>query len=714
MEKMFDWKKRYYQVHKPNRVDPKALKTLAGTKVTDCWKVVPQIGAGIVLNNAAWDLTDYFAVSMNTTVALGEAGESAPNTIWVGVDASLGEQNFRVEILADRIVITGNDERYAAQGCYYLEDMMNMAQAPIVEPGITDKHCRYSMRENHGGMEFNEYPDELLRHMAHNGLTTIHLQAKRAVEEPEYREYLNDVMQRAQNWGLDTSTYVPHIFKNTMHPDEPGAFEFYENMYGKLVEYCPLIKQLRVVGECCEFPSKDERTTGKSWRLSAPDEEKLSPGWFPCNDYYKFISLLRDVIKKHNPNVELVFWSYNWGWADEDLRLDMIRNVPTDITMMATFEMFHKEEVAPGITEESTDYTIWNIGPGNYFASESKLHKEMGRKMYSMAHTGGATWDIGIVPYLPVPQRWIQRWNAVNAAQDNWRLDGVVDAHTYGYWPGFVSEMTKQAFMTPMPDMDELLRKIIARDFGEENVDAVYKAYELFSEGITHCMPTCVDQYGPARVGPVYPLIYKTPVEMPHAPEEQGNPNFESNPIYKFSLDFWDRLRFETKEYATLASYYDAGCEILEKVIETLPENKKENAKDILGVGRMVAATARTVSHVKRFHDLKAQLGIYLDTIAIWAGGRKNQPEALPMKTVLVPTEEPVPVLLEMIEIAKKEIANTESIIPYIQRDSRLGYEQEFGYACTEEQLRWKIAHTNSVIDNELLPALQEAFSYKK
>ena len=82
MEKMFDWKKRYYQVHKPNRVDPKALETLTGTKVTDDWKVVPQVGAGIVLNNAAWDLTDYFAVSMNAKVALAEAGESAPNTIW--------------------------------------------------------------------------------------------------------------------------------------------------------------------------------------------------------------------------------------------------------------------------------------------------------------------------------------------------------------------------------------------------------------------------------------------------------------------------------------------------------------------------------------------------------------------------------------------------------------------------------------------------------
>ena len=97
MEKIFDWKKRFYQVHKPDRVDPKALETLTGTKVTDGWKVIPQPGTGVVLNNAAWDLTDYFAVSMNAKVALAEAGESTPNSVWVGVDEALGERNFRID-----------------------------------------------------------------------------------------------------------------------------------------------------------------------------------------------------------------------------------------------------------------------------------------------------------------------------------------------------------------------------------------------------------------------------------------------------------------------------------------------------------------------------------------------------------------------------------------------------------------------------------------
>ena len=56
MEQIYDWKKRLYQVHKPDRVDLKALQTLTGTKVTDGWKVIAQPNAGVVLQNAVLDI----------------------------------------------------------------------------------------------------------------------------------------------------------------------------------------------------------------------------------------------------------------------------------------------------------------------------------------------------------------------------------------------------------------------------------------------------------------------------------------------------------------------------------------------------------------------------------------------------------------------------------------------------------------------------------
>ena len=39
MEKPYEFEKLMEQVHKPNRVNPEALATLEGTKITSQWKI---------------------------------------------------------------------------------------------------------------------------------------------------------------------------------------------------------------------------------------------------------------------------------------------------------------------------------------------------------------------------------------------------------------------------------------------------------------------------------------------------------------------------------------------------------------------------------------------------------------------------------------------------------------------------------------------------
>ena len=706
MERPFDFAKRLLQVHKPNRLNSEKAATLTGTKITADWHITTAENAPKLIKNVAWDLNDYFAVSMNVTVPQTTAQGSAPNTIWIALDETLPERSFRILVTDDSISIYGSNDRAAAQGCYALEDMCNLNEAPIVAPCDKTMQMRFSPRMINSGMPSgNDLPDEHLRLMAHYGFDATMIGTRNILTDPEYCQKANEIIERAANWGLDIYSFIS--FKNTVHPDEPGAFEHYEGMHGKLVELCPNIKGLIVVGESCEFPSKDPRTTGKSWRESKEDD-KPSPGWFPCDDYAQFVTMLRDVIHKHNPNVELVFWTYNWGYEREDLRLKLLRSMPENVTLMATFEMFENIEVLPGVVENTIDYTLWCIGPGVYFSTESATAREMGRRMYSMTNTGGNTWDIGGVPYLPSPQRWIERWNAVVDAQDNMQLDGIRESHSYGFWPSIMPELAKYAFMKPMPDLNDLLRKLVIRDFGEENVEQVLSAMNLFSEGMSHCVSTNPDQWGPARVGPVYPLVFQKPELMPAGPDGRGRPNYESDIIYKFNLDLIEKLRYETKEYESMARLFDAGCDILRSVIDGMEGQKAKDAQFMLGVAAFIGNTARTIQHVKRWHDLKGQLGIYLNTKAIWPGGRKHMPDTVEAVKPLVPAEDPVPIVLEMIEIAHREIANAEATIPYVEADSRLGFNQEFEYTATAEQLRWKIEYTKRVINEELLPLLNK------
>ncbi len=704
MENYMDFEKKMLEVHKPNRVNPEALKTLTGTKITEEWKILYKKTAGIVLTNAVKDLQDYFQVSMNVSLALETGDCAGEKTIFVCVDDTLNEREFRTQV-SDRIIITGADERYAAQGCFALEDELNLNEAPIIAPCDKTRKMRFSMRTINSGRGDEQYPDEHLNMLAHAGMTAVDVYLRDALYNTQKAEDVNDLIQRAAKYGLDVYGFPNG--KNTVHPDDEGAFQHYDAIYGKLMDVCPGLKGLIVVGETCEFPSKDERTTGKPWRESLQDE-KSSPGWFPCRDYPQFVSLLRDVIRSHSPGTEIVFWTYNWGYEKQELREELLRNVPTDITLMATFEMFEEIDIAPEIREITTDYTLWQIGPGKYYSSESKIARERGIRMYSMTNTGGNTWDIGGVPYLPAPQRWIERWQAVTDTQDNLKLDGTRESHSFGFWPSFLPEMAKYAYMLPKTDMHALLDRIIIRDFGKEHVSAVRNAYALFSEGMSHCVSTNEDQYGPARVGPSYPLFYKRWELIPLCPVCGKSVNREGYPVYTYNLDRTEKLQYETQEYIQMARLFAAGCTILEGVIDKMEGSKKNDALHILQVAQYLRNNAITIHHVKRWHYLKGLLGVYVDAAPTWVGGRKNMADAKKAEKPLIPVEDKLPVVLELLEIIQAEIENAKNTIPLVEANSRLGFEKEYGYSCCKMQLEWKIEMAERTIQEELLPLLSE------
>lgn len=702
VEGYFDFEKRMVAVHKPNRVNPEARNILKGTEVTEQWKITYPESSGIVLQNAVKDLQDYFCVSMNLSLGIETAEGAAAQTIFVFVDRALPARGFRTEV-TNGIVISGVDERCAAQGCYVLEDTLNLNEAPVIEVGETTRQMRFSLRTINSGMHNESYPDAHLNMIAHAGMTAVDVYLDRMPSD-ESAEKLHDLVCRAANYGLDVYGFANFI--NTVHPDDKDAFSHYDSMYGKILERCPGLKGIIMVGECCEFPSKDPRTTGKRWRESLEDE-KSSPGWFPCSDYPQFVALLRDVIHSRSPETELVFWTYNWGYEEQSLREELLKNVPQDVTMMATFEMFEKVDIVPNIEEVTTDYTLWQIGPGNYYTSEAKIAKERGLRMYCMTNTGGNTWDIGGVPYLPAPQRWIQRWKAVVDTQENLRMDGVRESHSYGFWPSFLSELAKYAYMTPATDLDNLLQRMIIRDFGKEHLNPVLEAFALFSEGMSHCVSTNEDQYGPARVGPSYPLFYKRWELIPSCPVTGGSVNVEGFPVYTYNLDRSEKLQYETDEYLEMFKLFDAGCTILSQVVEKVQEAKREDVRHTLQVARYIRNNALTIYHVKRWHYLKGQLGVYVDAQPTWVGGRKNMVDAQKAQKPLIPVEDKRPVILELIDIANAEIENARDTIPLVEENSRLGYNKEYGYSCCKTQLEWKIQNAQRTIAEELLPMLE-------
>ena len=53
----------------------------------------------------------------------------------------------------------------------------------------------------------------------------------------------------------------------------------------------------------------------------------------------------------------------------------------------------------------------------------------------------------GVIPYEPMPYQWLKRYEAMREANEKWGLCGIMESHHYGFYPSFISKLSKMSFM---------------------------------------------------------------------------------------------------------------------------------------------------------------------------------------------------------------------------------------------------------------------------
>ncbi len=670
------------EVHRKDRRVEKPLAS-SQTEVNNNW-TISFPADNELLTHCALDLKDYFAVSMGVNVNI--SNKASDFSIVYEIDPTLeGDGKYKIDVKEKQIRLIGKDERAAAQAGYLLEDLMNLEEAPYLTIGTTERTPIFRCRMIHSGYAEDDYPDEHLNAIAHSGINTILVFVCGINKTPMHELDFNDLIERAAKYGLDV--YVYSYMKSRLHPSDEGAQEFYDGLYGELFRRCPGFKGIVFVGESVEFPSKDTRTSGML-RLDniGPDGKKLvnkpNPGWFPCFDYPEWLELVKSTIRREKPDADIVFWTYNWGYCAKEDRIKLIDELPTDISIQATFEMFEDGE-RQGVPTRSTDYTLSFPIAGKYFLSEAEAAARRGIPLYSMTNAGGLTWDVGVVPYEPAPYLWLKRYEAMRECHEKYGLCGSMDCHHYGFYPSFVSELAKEYFTSDTPDGEKIIEKLIIRDWGKENAEAVEKAYRLFSDAINDLITSDKDQYGPLRIGPAYPLVLFRDENI----RLWGNPNahHKSNaickPNYKTKKPLSDPEQKEIfdgeiRVYKSCADRMIDGAESLKALLPSLPESKRDNASRIAGVAEFMGRTFLTTYHVKRWYKEKfaitqkdCDLKAHLDALR---------------------------------EIAALEKENVKATLPLVDFDSRLGFEPSMDYMGDRAHLEWKLELLEKVINEEL------------
>ena len=702
MHGTYEFRREMMQIHRPDIADPNYVPKAEEIGIDEDWSIVIAKNCGQVLLTAAQDLQDYLLTSLNVSVAVKrreKLTELPAKTILIATcdrmetawEAEKIPASYRIAVSADAVVICGIDERGCAQGCYQLEDRMNSIRAPYLSPGSIGYAPEFSPRMIHSGYQMDRFPDEHLSAIAHAGMDAIVLFVSGMNRTPTGYLDFNELIFRAEKYGLDVYAYS--YFKSTVHPDEPAAEAEFESTYGALFRACPGFKGVILVGESVEFPSRDPRVselTNATNSVEGIPTGMPTAGWFPCNDYYKWLNLLKTVVQKYRADADIVFWTYNWGYAPEEDRLALIDSLPADISLMATFEMF-EDRFVDGIRISACDYTLSFPEAGVYFVSEAKRAKERGIRLYTQANSAGLTWDFGVIPYEPFPYQWAKRYRAMLDAKKNFGLCGVMESHHYGFWPSFISKLEKLMFTAPCTDGDAAIRALALELYGEAWADKALQAWATISSAMEYYVCTNEDQYGPFRVGPAYPLVYNNDVTIPSVPYAHFPGNKICKTDYAVGKAFayialgqnrtarlQQRHPVEAKILERMEQLLAEGRAILEQIAPQLTGYQQEDCLRLCNLVHFIEHCARTTIHVKQWSTLRAKCRSETDSRKL-----------LDMHH-------------QMVAIGEAEIRNAEETIPLVQYDSRLGWEPSMEYIGGEYHLRWKMRQVRQVIDQEI------------
>ena len=658
----YDFLKRLLVVHQPGRFDRSIAPEEDEYVFRDGVNIILPACCGEIIETAARDFVDYLFTSMDTPAMLVKTGETG---VRLAISHDLGEANERLgyRITVDEnICIEGYDERGVAQGLYHLEDIMNLRRAPYLKKGVETRRTLLVPRRVLSGYGIDEYPDAYLSALAHAGITGLMLWIRGINESLKGYLDFNDLALRARKYGLDI--YVEVYLHLDVHPDDEGAQEFYDNLYGELFRRCPYIKGAVIEGEACYFESRDPEVPAG-----------VRPGWWPCRDFADLLVMIQKSIHKYSPNAELILCSYNWGWAPEDKRVRLINLIPADVILTAGWEMFeHYSNL--GFDEKCADYSLRVPYYGSYFKSEAEAAVRRGIMMQTIGNNCGRTWDCGTIPYMPAPYQWIKRFEKMREAYDNLNLRGSDESIHYGVYPSIITELAKWALTKPYVDLEDLMRRIIISHYGETAACDVEKALRLWSDAYDYSIPTDTDQYGALRTGPAYPFYVERPVV-----EADAIPPQNKSAMFKLSshgmINFYQtvpisehaRLEAEYASQARMCELLREGCAVLDGI-----RDKNEELERLANLGHYLYHTTVSGLNHKRLVLLRME--------------RDNAPDPS-AREALKP---------KFRELLLTERANAEAAIRYAELDSVLGFEPSMEYIADPAHIEWKLAQ----IDREL------------
>jgi len=683
------------------------------------WKLAVRSDASPLLVSAAKDLQDYLAVSMNTQVTWAPAESLADWQQLRGVivagtrdqlpgcgDALDGPKDYQIISTPERIVVCGYDERGVMFGLFNLEARMNLREAPILPRDLTTvRQSLYRSRIVQSWLGWDEFPDALLCHMAHDGIDAIFASVyanPNGAESPwPYSELtrrqdpgkLREIIQRAAKYGIQV--YAPIMFDNTGTPENEQALR---KLVRDNVQMFPEIRGYILLTEGFMYKG-----------FTADGTEEALRNW--AKGWGRAVGIVTEEVHRVDPSIDVLTWEYNIDFRPTSTAVKRfaVATMPKDSIPLVTWENGKGFELGP-YRGYLRDYSLSEVGPAEVAEAQIDEARKLGKPVYAKADTF-ATWQFGTMPYLPCPQQWFRRYDALA----KYAIDGTMETWSTGYKPNFVSELRAWTCWSDAPPRDELLRALARREFGPGNEERVLQAWDRFSEGI-ELVPDTWPNMG-TNNAVAAPLFFSQPAQRGLSINHSFAKGFQNlggyfpDPRWPYTIprllffpDFTNHVN-EAEQYALngsgvsglpqdapvesvlpifneqllrAADTFEAGLVEYRQAALAAPADKRVSAfKEVL-IAEQMQRMMRSSQAILEFEDLRFNL------------------------TKVDDAKKKSSMLNRMAEIVQHEIERTKASSEAAARDSRLGYQMEQDYVYYPFAFEEKLRLLEHVLEHEL------------